>query len=188
MFQSLLNWSLNDGPVGFLQFFTITKNFATNIPKFWWNFASKFLAVKLPDRLVQALKILIEVAELPSRKLAPIFTPMCVVSVLPLPRILIIIGYRQSFKFLPVGKKCYLTLVLVSIYLIIVLELKKNLWMNIFLEPISKPFWINVDYKKFDILHLFRALKKHCPASKSVVLHLGCTFETPGVLFKNTFA
>lgn len=140
MFQSLLNWSLNDGPVGFLQFFTITKNFATNIPKFWWNFASKFLAVKLPDRLVQALKILIEVAELPSRKLAPIFTPMCVVSVLPLPRILIIIGYRQSFKFLPVGKKWYLTLVLVSIYLIIVLELKKIFGWIYFWNPFQSLF------------------------------------------------
>ena len=56
--------------------------------------------------------------------------------------------------------------------------------MKIFLEPISKPFRINVDYKNFHILHLFRGLKKHCPASKSVVLYVGCRFETPEVLSK----
>lgn len=70
------------------------------------------------------------------------------------------------------GEKWCLTLVFISIYLIKVPEfLKKSLAVYI-VEPISKSFELMCTIKKFYALHLFRALKQHCPASKLVVLHL----------------
>lgn len=59
----------------------------------------------------------------------------------------------------------------------------KNLWMYIFRNPFRSLFKLMWTIKNSTYC-IYLEHFKSSPTSKSVVFHLGCTFETPGVLFE----